>query len=184
MRRVVTAALAALFLALAGPALAYPEQIYTLLRPGGFVEVAVVDRSPVRAVALVAPNGQSLQPLQLRKDYVIPLFGPNGWYFDTVPGGPEYRYNPFRGEYGSDPRCNPEFGINRMFWKRGLAMPPLGCPQAIGAPPRDSRSRSVARFLVGDTAFFQQSVAQWRLRIGYADAAPIEVIVPPIAYGY
>jgi hypothetical protein len=167
--RVAAVAVAALAWMAGRPALANPEQIYTLIRPGGFVEVGVVDRQQVRAVELVAPGGQSLKPLQTTNAYVVPVYGPNGWYFDV----PDYSYNPFRGEYGSDPRCNPE--ISSLLFCR---------EPAIGSPPRDARSRSVARFLVGDTGVFRQTLPQWRLRIAYADAPPLELSVPPIAFGY
>ncbi len=104
-RTAIPAALAAaLLLVPVQPAAALPEQVSAAVRPGPVVEVAMVDREAVRGVALVAPDGRTLTPIGTRQDRVVPYDGPAGRYFDVPPGGPEYRYDPFRGEYGNDPR--------------------------------------------------------------------------------
>ncbi|MBX6323397.1 MAG: hypothetical protein IRY94_16355 [Rhodospirillaceae bacterium] len=159
----------------AGP---LPEQVSATVKPGPVVEVAVIDRQPVRGVALVTPDGRTLTPISTRHDPVIPYFGPTGRYFDVPPSGPDYRYNPFRGEYGSDPRCNPEFGINRLFSRQGLVMPPLGCPAE--QRHRYTFGRTVARFPMDDIAAVQQNWPQWRLRIAHADGRALDLGPPPL----
>jgi hypothetical protein len=172
-----------LAVAAAPSALAAPLGLSVQLKPGGFVEVSVVDsagQGGARAIELVAPDGRRFGALQTRRDQVFAHRGPTGTYFDT--GGSRYEHHPLFGYYDArDPRCDPGFGANGAFARQGLFMPPLGC--ALHQTRPDALARTTARILLGNLDEFSRDWPQWRLRITYGDGGILEYPVPGLPYG-
>jgi hypothetical protein len=174
MWRVLMPVLAVALLATSAPALAVPEGVNVAIRPGGFVEVSVVDRESVRAVELVAPDGGSFRPIQTSREAVIARYGPGGPTYE--PASNYYNYHPWYGFYNeADPFCGDSLGFNSL-------LPSLGCYRSFSWPPPGAHVRNVARFLIGNTRFFQETWTQWRLRIAYSDGRLAEYGVPAVEY--
>lgn len=160
----------------AGAALADPGISSVQLKPGGFVEVAVIDEEPVRAMELIAPDGRTIRAISLRKDRVYERQGPSGAYFSDRPA---YVWRPGLPYGWHDPFWDPWPYNRHSLWGRSVFGPPFW---PVPVPRSKAFTLSTGRILVGDTAAFRQSWPQWRLRIAYDDGRVVEYRVPRIEY--
>jgi hypothetical protein len=144
------------------------------VKPGGFVEIAVVGDERVLAMELVAPDGRRIRNLSMAQDTVYERYGSGGAYLSDRPA---YLWRPRPFGWGS-PFWDPWPG-RHGFWDDGPFFGPFW-PAPV--PRSKSYALSVGRILVGDTAYFRQTWPQWHLRLAYGDGRVVELRVPSVEY--
>jgi hypothetical protein len=161
-------------------ALAQGEGVWRVaVKPGGFVEIAVIGDERVLAMELVAPDGRRIRSISMAQDKVYERQGPSGPYFADRPA---YIYRPSLGFGYRDPFWDPwpyRHDYRDGLWGRGTFFGPRW---PVPVPRSKAYSLSTGRILVGDTALFRQTWPDWRLRLAYGDGRVVELRVPSVEY--
>jgi hypothetical protein len=144
------------------------------VKPGGFVEVAVIGEDEVLAMELVAPDGRRIRSLSMAQDTVYERYGRGGTYLADRPAY-IWRPSPFAWH---DPFWDP-WPHRHRFWGNGF----YGAPFWPAPVPRSKAyALSIGRMPVGDTAYFRQTWPDWHLRLAYGDGRVVELRVPSVEY--
>lgn len=147
------------------------------IKPGGFVEVAVIGDEQVLAMELVAPDGRRIRSLSMAQDRVYERYGRDGAYLSDRPAY-IWRPSPFAWH---DPLWDPwpyNHGFRHRFWGGHFGAPLWPAP----VPRSRAYALSIGRMLVGDTAYFRQTWPDWQLRLAYGDGRVVELRVPSVEY--